>query len=267
MYTKICLLFLITLSCNSFAATPALNEILAGKHRSTAHQARDRYRHPAKTLAFFDVQSNMSVVEIWPGGKAWYTEILAPYLKDQGQLYAAHFDAQSSIPYFNKSLKQFRQKLAANPDIYDKVITTSLQPSGQLKIAPDNSTDRILTFRNVHNWMKNSQAENVFKTMFRALRPAGILGVVEHRNPSGTRQDKYARSGYVTEAYVIQLAEQAGFKLLAKSEINANPNDTHNHPKGVWSLPPALKGKNNKAYFQKIGESDRMTLKFIKPQH
>lgn len=266
MYSKIYFLFLISFSLHSFAAESSLQDILVDKHRSTPHQARDLYRHPKKTLAFFEVQPSMTVVEIWPGGKAWYTEILAPYLKEKGLLYAAHFDANSTIPYFSKSRDKFKLKLAANPDLYGKVITTTLQPPSLLKIAPDNSADRILTFRNVHNWMKNKQAEPIFKAMYQALKPAGILGIVEHRNSANTEQDPYALSGYVTEAYVIQLAKQAGFKLLAKSEINANPKDTHDHPKGVWSLPPTLKGgDNNKVYFQNIGESDRMTLKFIKP--
>lgn len=265
MYQKICLLFLVTLSCNSFAAESAIQEILAGKHRSATHQARDNFRHPEKTLEFFGVQPDMTVVEIWPGGKAWYTEILAPYLKDQGQLYTAHFDANSTVPYFSKNLEKFKLKLAASPEIYSKVIITTLQPPSQIYIAPEGSVDRVLTFRNVHNWMKNKQAETVFKAMYQTLKPSGILGVVEHRNSANTTQDPSALSGYVTEAYVIQLAEKAGFKLLAKSEINANPKDTHDHPKGVWSLPPSLKGGDNKVFFQNIGESDRMTLKFIKP--
>lgn len=268
MYSKIVLCLLFIVSCNSVADEASLQNILIGKHRSASHQARDRYRHPEKTLAFFDVQPNMTVVEIWPGGKAWYTEILAPYLQQQGVLYAAHFDAQSTVPYFTKNLEKFKLKLAQNPALYSRVITTTLQPPSQLKIAPDNSADRVLTFRNVHNWMKNKQAQNVFKAMYQALKPGGILGVVEHRNPVGTEQDILGRSGYVTEKFLIQLAEQAGFKLLARSEINANPKDTHQHPNGVWSLAPSLKGGDkNKAYFLNIGESDRMTLKFIKPAH
>lgn len=266
MYSKICFLFLITLSCNSFASEASLQEVLTAKHRPTTHQARDRFRHPEKTLEFFDVQPNMTVVEIWPGGKGWYTEILAPYLKDQGLLYVAQFDQKSSIPYFSKNFAQFKQKLAANPDIYGRVIITTLQPPKQLEVAPPGSADRVLTFRNVHNWMKSNQALQVFEAMYLALKPGGILGVVEHRNPAQIEQDPKALSGYVTEAYIIHLAEQIGFKLLAKSEINANPKDTHDHPKGVWSLLPSLKGgDNNKTYFQNIGESDRMTLKFIKP--
>ncbi len=259
-------LFLITLSDNSIASDVTLQEILSGKHRSAAHKARDIYRHPEKTLEFFDVQPDMTVVEIWPGGKAWYTEILAPYLKQKGIFYAAQFDANSTAPYFVKSLQEFKLKLAANPEIYANVITTTLQAPNQVKIAPENSVDRVLTFRNVHNWMKIEHAETVFKAMYRALKPSGILGIVEHRNAINTEQNPRALSGYVTEIHVIQLAEQAGFKLLAKSDINANPKDTHDHPKGVWSLPPTFRGgETNKVFFQDIGESDRMTLKFIKP--
>lgn len=267
MYKKIALIALLALSHNSYADTNALQKAINGSHRSAAHKARDIYRHPEKTLEFFDLQPNMTVVEIWPGGQAWYTEILAPFLKDQGKLYAAHFDDNSAIPYFVKSLAQFKQKIAANPEVYGQVITTTFETSGQLKIAPDNSADRIFTFRNVHNWMKSGQAENAFKAMYQALKPGGILGVVEHRNLTDTKQDPYALTGYVTEAYVIKLAEQAGFKLVDKSEINANPKDTHIHPHGVWSLPPSLKdGETNKTNFIDIGESDRMTLKFIKPE-
>lgn len=266
MYNKIVLPLLLLLSFNSIAESSSLQTAINGAHRSADHQHRDQYRHPQSTLDFFAVEKDMTVVEIWPGGKGWYTEILAPYLKDQGLLYVAHFDEHSSSPYFSKNFTKFKQKLAANPDIYSKVIFTTLQPPKQLQIAPANSADRVLTFRNVHNWMKSDQALQVFEAMYLALKPGGILGVVEHRNPAQTKQDLKAKSGYVTEAHVIQLAEQIGFKLLAKSEINANPADTHDHPNGVWSLPPSVKGgEKNKAYYENIGESDRMTLKFIKP--
>ncbi|BCG65131.1 MAG: hypothetical protein methR_P2952 [Methyloprofundus sp.] len=251
---------------NSSSPPPSIQAIMEGQHRSAEHQARNTYRHPAQTLAFFAIEPTMSVVEIWPGDKAWYTEILAPYLKGTGTLYAAHFSEKASTPYFVNSLQKFKQKMAATPDLYSGVITTTLQPPRYLDIAPDNSVDRVLTFRNVHNWMRYSQANYVFKAMFQALKPGGILGIVEHRNPAGTDQDPFAISGYVTEAYVIWLAEQVGFKLVAKSEINANPKDSHNHLHGVWSLPPTLRGgEDNKNHFMAIGESDRMTLKFIKP--
>jgi len=204
MYKKIALLALLALSLNSFAETTAFQKAINGSHRSAEHKARDIYRHPEKTLEFFDLQPNMTVVEIWPGGQAWYTEILAPYLKGQGRLYAAHFGENSAIPYFAKSLAQFKQKITAAPAVYGKVITTTLDTSGQLKIAPDNTADRILTFRNVHNWMKSGQTEQAFKSMYQALKPSGILGVVEHRNPDSTKQDPAALTGYVTRAIALK---------------------------------------------------------------
>lgn len=243
-----------------------LRQILAGEHRSAAHRSRDRYRHPLQTLVFFDVRENMTVVEIWPGSAGWYTEILAPLLKDRGRLYAAHFAADSSIPFFRRSLEKFSEKTQSIPDIYDKLILTVLQPPERLDIAPPGSADRVLTFRNVHNWMKAGQAETVFRAMFRALKPGGLLGVVEHRNAPGKKQDPRALSGYVSEAYVIALATKAGFELLDRSEINANPADNRNHPEGVWTLPPTLRvGAKDRDQYLRIGESDRMTLKFVKP--
>ncbi len=246
--------------------TDPLQAAIDGSQRSAEHKARDRYRHPAETLTFFELSSDMTVVEIWPG-EGWYTEILAPYLKDKGLLYAAHFSADSTVPYFKKNLQGFKSKLVAQPEIYGKLQLTVLQPPQHLDIAPAGSADRVLTFRNVHNWMKTGQAENVFKAMFKALKPGGLLGVVEHRSPTYIKQDPQAVSGYVREDYVIRLAEQAGFKLLDKAEINANPKDTGKHPKGVWTLPPSLRlGDTDREHYLSIGESDRMTLKFIKPR-
>ena len=243
-----------------------LQRAIAGKQRSAEHKARDKYRHPQQTLEFFDVRDNMTVVEIWPG-EGWYTEILAPYLKDKGKLYAAHFSADAKEPYFNKSLKNFVKKLHEQPKVYGKVELTELQPPELLQIAPDGSADRVLTFRNIHNWMKNDQAAAVFSAMYKALKPGGILGVVEHRNSHLKPQDARAESGYVSEDYVIALARNAGFEFLEKSEINANSKDTKDYPEGVWTLPPSLKlkDKDRKKYLA-IGESDRMTIKFIKPK-
>jgi predicted methyltransferase len=244
----------------------SLQQIIKGKHRSEENKHRDQYRHPEQTLAFFDVKDNMTVVEIWPG-KGWYTEILAPYLRDNGKLYAAHFSPDNQEAHFKDTLKAYLDKLHKHPKLYDKVEITVLQPPKELQIAPDGSADRILTFRNVHNWMKNDQAAAVFSAMFKALKPGGILGIVEHRGSPIKPQDTQATSGYVNEDYIIALARKAGFEFLAKSEINANPKDTKNHPEGVWTLPPSLwlKDKDKEKYLA-IGESDRMTIKFIKPQ-
>lgn len=264
---KILLSLFLALVMNSVTALEQdpLNPIIAGEHRSAQSKARDQYRHPRQTLEFFDIHSYMTVVEIWPGG-GWYTEILAPFLKDEGQFYAAHFFADSSVPYFKQSLLKFIEKTNASPDIYGNMQLTVLQPPQKLEIAPEGIADRVLTFRNVHNWMKAGQAQTVFKAMYTALKPGGLLGVVEHRNPTHIKQDPQAVSGYVREDYVIQLAEQAGFKLLDKSEINANPKDSANHPKGVWTLPPTLRlEEQDKEEYLGIGESDRMTLKFVKP--
>jgi predicted methyltransferase len=247
------------------AENPLLQQAIDGNHRSEQHKSRDQYRHPQKTLDFFEVEPTMTVVEIWPGGKAWYTEILAPYLKEKGMLYAAQFSANSEVPYFTKNLKKFNDKINAQPEIYSNITVTALQPPQFLEIAPKGSADRVLTFRNVHNWMKNDQAEIVFKAMYDALKTGGILGIVEHRAFVGSKQDPRALSGYVTESHVIYLAKKAGFTLLARSEINRNYKDTTNHPKGVWTLPPTLRLKDqDKEKYLAIGESDRMTLKFIK---
>ncbi len=243
-----------------------LQKAITDKHRSKEHKHRDQYRHPEQTLTFFDVKPDMTVVEISPG-EGWYTEILAPYLRENGKLYAAHFSPDSQVPYHKESLKAFLEKMHKHPSLYDKVEITALNPPNQTQIAPDGSADRVLTFRNVHNWMKNSQAASVFGAMFKALKPGGILGIVEHRGNSMKRQDPLAKSGYVSEDYIIDLARNAGFEFLAKSEINANPKDIKNYPEGVWTLPPTLKLKNkDREKYLAIGESDRMTIKFMKPQ-
>jgi predicted methyltransferase len=230
---------LVCLAISVSAVEPAntLSAVLKGEHRSAENKARDQYRHPEQTLAFFDVKEDMTVVEIWPGA-GWYTEILAPYLKDRGMLYAAHFSPNSSVPYFRNNLQQFNEKLSQNPQLYGKLKVTVLQPPEEVQIAPAESVDRVLTFRNVHNWLKAAQADAVFGAMFKALKPGGILGVVEHRAGTNTSELQYDESGYVSEATVIDLATKAGFILLAKSELNANSKDTKNYPAGVWSLPP-----------------------------
>src|SRR5690606_11914997 len=195
-------------------------------------------------------------------GGGWYSEILAPLLRDNGHYYAAHFSADTDVPYFRRSLAAYRDKLAANPALYDQETLTELAPPTATAIAPAGSADRVLTFRNVHNWAKAGQADAVFAAFYRALKPGGVLGVVEHRAPTGRSFEDQIASGYMTEAYVIALAEQAGFRLVERSEINANPRDTADHPAGVWTLPPTLRlGETERARYQAIGESDRMTLK------
>jgi len=241
-------------------------QVLEGEHRVEKNVARDIYRHPRETLDFFEVTPDLTVVEIWPGGGGWYTEILAPLLRSHGKLIAAHFSADSNVQYFRKSLTSYQQKLAVHPEVYDQVMFSIFQPPEQLNIAPAGPVDRVLTFRNVHNWMKHGSAEEAFTAFFNALKPGGILGVVEHRAKPGTDWNNMILSGYVTEQTVKKLAEKAGFTFVAASEINANKKDGTLHPKGVWTLPPSLRlGDERRQHYLSIGESDRMTLKFIKP--
>ena len=239
-------------------------DILSGEHRTPAYVLRDEYRNPVETLAFFQVEKSQTIVEIWPGG-GWYTEILAPLLKEHGQFYAASFPAETPVEYYKKSRAKYDAKLAANPEVYGAVKVTELAPPEFTDIAPMGSADRVLTFRNVHNWMKAGSAEGVFAAMHKALKADGLLGIVEHRAKPGTSFDDMIKSGYVTEAAVIKLATDAGFELVAASELNANSADTADHPKGVWTLPPSLRlGDTDKDKYLAIGESDRMTLLFKK---
>lgn len=242
----------------------ALDRILAGEHRSAQNRARDVYRHPKETLLFFGIRPNMRVVEISPG-QGWYTEVLAPLVRDKGAYYAATFAADPGSEYLTKQLKAFREKLDARPDLYGKVQIAALAPDGG-NIAPPGSVDMVLTFRNIHNWMAQNGAPQAFGAMYNALKPGGVLGVVEHRGNPQVPQDPQAKSGYVNEDYAIHMIEAQGFKLVAKSEINANPKDTRDYEQGVWTLPPTYRlGEQDKAKYAAIGESDRFTLKFVKP--
>ncbi|MBW8844049.1 MAG: class I SAM-dependent methyltransferase [Burkholderiales bacterium] len=246
--------------------TDPLKAAVAADHRSVGNVARDVYRHPYETLAFFGIKPTDTVVELAPGPGGWYTEILAPYLSAQGQLYEAADDPASSSAYNQRSAARFKAKMDSM-GVYGKVKITVFDPvAGKLDIAPAGSADAVLTFRNVHNWMDAGTAQAVFNAAFKALKSGGTLGVEEHRLPASRTQDPKAGTGYVQEATVIKFAEAAGFKLAGRSDINANPKDTADHPDGVWTLPPtyALKDKD-RAKYQAIGESDRMTLKFTKP--
>jgi predicted methyltransferase len=234
--------------------------VVSGSHRSDEDKARDRHRRPVETLAFFGIREDMTVVEIWPGG-GWYTRILAPFLKDKGKLYLAAYRPGFLI---RNATNAQREEVAAKPEIFGTPIFTVLE-KGAYEVAPPGSADLVLTFRNLHNWMDGGNVEEVLNAMHRALKPGGVLGFVEHRANPGA-QDPRAKSGYVTEEYAIKLVEAAGFKLVAKSELNANPKDTKDHPKGVWALPPSYAlGDVDRRKYAAIGESDRMTLKFIKP--
>jgi predicted methyltransferase len=248
----------------ALADTASLEAAAKSGHRTTENRARNQTRHPVETLEFFGVRDDMTVVEISPGG-GWYTEILALYLRDSGKLYAANYDPESKVKYYRNNAKRFLEKLAADPDIYDQVIPTVFDPPDKLEAAPPGSADVVVTFRNLHNWMEEGSAEVAMSAMYRVLKPGGILGVVQHREDLTVEQDPKADSGYVREDYVIALAEAAGFELAARSEVNANPKDTKDYPEGVWTLPPTFDlGKDDRDRYEAIGESDRMTLKFVK---
>lgn len=251
------------------AADARLTEVLASSHRTPEFAARDVSRHPAETLAFFGLKPNMTVVEVAPGAGGWYTEILAPYLRDHGKLYAAQFNPQSTVEYFRKSHVAYMEKLSAAPQIYDQVTVTAFELPNLTAIAPVSSVDLVVTFRNVHSWYgRNGGDEGVlaaFRTFHDVLKPGGTLGVVEHRLPAGRSETDQQGSGYMLQAEVIRLAEEAGFTLTGISNINANPRDTADHPEGVWTLPPGLRlGDKDRERYVAIGESDRMTLKFQK---
>jgi predicted methyltransferase len=239
---------------------------IAATHRSEANRARDRYRHPQETLAFFGIKPSMSVIEITPG-LGWYTEILAPWLGVTGQYYAAVWDndAPGLMKYYRTLNEKFDAVLAARPDLYGGVKRVKFDPKNP-DFDVDGGVDAIVTFRNVHNWAQDGRAEAFFKAFHAALKPGGVLGVVEHRAHPGTTLEASLESGYLSEAYVIGLATAAGFVLEAKSEVNANPKDTKDYEAGVWALPPTLglKDKDREKYLA-IGESDRMTLRFRKP--
>lgn len=245
------------------AAEPVTNDgldkIMAGDHRSEANRARDVFRHPKDALAFFGVKADSTVIETFPGA-GWYTELLAPYLRDKGRLIVA-YPAESV-----RGIKSYQEKLAAKPTIYDKVKIVRIGAPGALDIRPEGGADFVLTFRNVHNWIDDDNVDAFMKSFYDALKPGGVLGLVEHRAKPGSKVKNAIELGYVTEEYVIKHALMAGFKLDAKSEINANPKDTKDYKSGVWTLPPSYADKEvDRAKYQAIGESDRMTLKFVKP--
>jgi predicted methyltransferase len=244
-------------------AQDGLEKLLAAPHRTPRNVVRDEFRHPVETLSFFGVRNDSTVVEILPGSGGYYMEILAPYLKEKGRFIAANRDELAVSPY-KEDQQKLLDRLKAEPGLYGKVVVTKFN-AGLHDIAPPGSADFVLTFRNLHNWIERNEVEGALRAFHKALKPGGVLGVVDHRGRTDQTQEAQMKSGYVREDYAIALIEKAGFKLAGRSEVNANPKDTKDHPEGVWTLPPTYRLKDqDRAKYAAIGESDRFTLKFVK---
>ena len=247
----------------------ALDDAMSGEHRSAENKARDKYRRPKETLAFFGFRSDMTVVEIWPGG-GWYTEILAPALKENGKLYAVQYSVNPQYSYQRRYFGAFLTKAGESPDVFRDVIVTAMDFPYQLNIAPSGAADLVVTFRNAHNWVSSgyhkASAQLAFQAMFDVLKPGGVLGIVDHRWPDAENEDPHAEDGYISEERLIAFAEEAGFEFAGRSDVNRNSKDTHDHPEGVWTLPPSLAlDEQDREKYLAIGESDRLTIKFVKP--
>lgn len=244
----------------------AFAEASVSSHRSAKNIARNQYRHPVETLAFFDVRAGMSVMEITPGGM-WYAEILAPALKGRGRYIAAGYDSsvEGQPDYRYRQQQQLEQSIIEKPNLYGEMELVKFSPPQSIALGEPATVDRVLTFRNTHNWLRGGYADKVYTAFFEVLKPGGALGVVQHRAPQQQGEDP--KRGYISEATIVAVAENAGFVLEARSEINANPKDSADHTNGVWTLPPILRmGEQDREKYLAIGESDRMTLLFRKPQ-
>lgn len=248
----------------------ALDSAIQGEHRTAEAKARDKYRKPKEVLEFMDFRSDMTVVEIWPGG-GWYADILGPALQKEGKYYAAQYSVNGPYGYQRRGLGSFFTKLGKHHKLFKDVEVTELDLPYSLEIAPKESADMVLTFRNVHNLVMNiygggKYAELSFQAIYDALKPGGVLGIVDHQWDDVENEDPLAANGYISKERTIKLAESAGFKLVDSSEILRNPKDTKNYKYGVWSLPPTLaQGDEDKEKLSEIGESDRFLLKFEKP--
>jgi predicted methyltransferase len=248
------------------SSAPALEAALAAPNRSDENRRRDVFRHPGETLEFFGFRPDMTVIELWAGG-GWYTEILAPALRDSGRLIVTTYgETDDPEAYRSRSHRMLAENLAKAPEVYDQVeVLTFWQPEAD-SLGEPASADLLVTFRNIHSMTRRGQQRAFFAAAYDVLKPGGILGVVQHRAPEGVDPVDNAETGYIPQSYVVSLAEDAGFRLDGTSEINANPKDTKDHPEGVWTLPPRLRGKDpDKSRYIAIGESDRMTLRFVKP--
>lgn len=248
------------------ATARAVSAAATAGHRSAAHVARNVHRHPVETLAFFGLEDDMTVVEILPGAELWYTEILAPVLREKGKLVVASFDlsAPGIVDYQKQAHAALVRRMAEEASVFGAIELARLSPPAHVDLGPAGSADMVVTFRATHGWLNGGVADQVYAAFFDVLKPGGVLGIEQHR--AGPKTNLEAFSGYVPEQKVIELAERAGFVLEARSEINANPKDTADHPAGVWTLPPSLRlGERDRDKYLAIGESDRMTLRFRKP--
>jgi predicted methyltransferase len=236
-----------------------LEASIAGSWRSDKNKARDQYRHPLETLMFFGITPKSKVIELFPGGSTWYTEIIAPFLKDAGQFTVVNFKS-------DKPDNSQKEKFAGDPARYEKVKVVEISKTS-MSFGEPSSADFFLTFRNVHNFAMQGNQSQLFAEIYKVLKPGGVLGVVDHRAATGKTFEEVKMSGYLPEEFVIAEAEKAGFKLEARSAVNNNPKDTKDYAKGVWTLPPVLsEGETNKEKYMAIGESDRFTLRFVKPK-
>jgi predicted methyltransferase len=246
------------------AADPQLTVAISSPDRAAAFKARDAARHPAEELTFFGLKPNMTVVELWPGSGYW-SEILGPYLAASGTYYVAQ--PPSGDKEEDEGIAKWRARMAGHKDKVGKITETTLGKD-RFDIAPANSADLVLTFRNLHNWVNGGYADAALAACFKALKPGGILGVEDHRGRADKPQDPKAESGYLREDFAVALAKKAGFELVGSSEINANPKDTKDWVDGVWTLPPSLsQGDKDRARYVAIGEADNFVLKFRKPAH
>jgi len=246
---------------------------IAGAWRGTDVE-RDVWRHPLETLEFFGLHPGMTVIELWPGA-GWYTQILAPFLKRTGgKHYAANYETVEGEASASAAMvAAYRKHFQSNRNLYGDIEFTSFGPRSP-PLAPPGTGDMVLFMRTIHAWMAAGLAEKAFQDAYVALKPGGILGIEAHRASSAGAQDPLAADGYVQEAYVKQFAAEAGFRFDSASEVNANPNDSKDHPFGVWTLPPErwtspmgapADPTFDRSRFDQIGESDRMTLRFVKP--
>jgi predicted methyltransferase len=251
---------------SSPAGAAQLERAVASPKRSPENRARDAYRHPQQTLAFFGIEPGMRVLELWPGG-AWYTEILAELLSPDGRLTITNFDPNGppDAPP-TRMARALKDKLAADPARFGAVEVIEVAPPERLSLGEADSYDLVLTFRNNHGWVNGGYHDAMYREIFRVLKPGGVLGVVQHRAQEGVDPIASAKTGYLPESFVIEAARRSGFELAGRSEVNANPRDTRDHPEGVWTLPPTYRlGEKDREKYAAIGESDRMTLRFVKP--